>query len=128
MARGRPGKVLGYFSEDDAVINLWRPAGTLAGKKMVAERWVIPTVTNYPGNVHQIKNFLEAGDQVAVEWLFTAAHVSTGKEINIPGCSVYIWRRDKIAFEAEVRLHQTGPPAPNQFVTEFLAVSAIELS
>jgi hypothetical protein len=152
---GIPGKVLGYFSED-AVINLWGPAETLAGKKMVAERWVIPTVTNYPGNVHQIKNFLEAGDQVAVEWLFTAVHVSTGKEINIPGCSVYwvsrgliqrgnvyfssakaagvgprsadagrpltIGQRDKIAFEAEVRsptsevrLNQTGPPAPSNF-------------
>jgi ketosteroid isomerase-like protein len=83
-----PEKVLGYFSED-AVIDLCGTAGTLAGKKIVAEKWVIPTVMNYPGNVHQIKNFLEAGDQVAVEWLFTGAHVSTGREINIQGCSIY---------------------------------------
>jgi ketosteroid isomerase-like protein len=85
---GVPEEVLVYFS-DDAVINVMGPAGTLAGKRMVAEKWVIPAVTNYPGNIHQIKSFLEAGDQVAVEWLFTGAHVSTGKEISIPGCSVY---------------------------------------
>ncbi len=85
---GNPEKVLGYFSED-VVINLWGGAGTLAGKKMVAEQWVIPTVVNYPGNFHHIKNFLEAGDQVAVGWLFTGAHVTSGKEINIPGCSIY---------------------------------------
>lgn len=85
---GDPEKVLGYFSED-VVIHLMGPVGILAGKKMVAEKWVIPTVTSYPGNIHLIKSFLEADDQVAVEWLFTGAHVSTGKEINIAGCSIY---------------------------------------
>jgi ketosteroid isomerase-like protein len=83
-----PEEVLAYFS-DDVVINVMGPIGTLAGKRMVAEKWVAPTVTNYPGNIHQIKSYLEAGDQVAVQWLFTGAHVSTGKEISIPGCSVY---------------------------------------
>jgi ketosteroid isomerase-like protein len=80
--------VLDYFSED-AVIHLSSSAGILEGRKMVAEKWVIPTVTNYPGNVHQIENFLEAGDKVMVEWLFTAAHISTGKEIRVPGRSEY---------------------------------------
>jgi ketosteroid isomerase-like protein len=83
-----PEEVLAYFS-DDVVINVMGPIGTLAGKRMVAEKWVAPTVTNFPGNIHQIKSYLEAGDQVAVQWLFTGAHVSTGKEISIPGCSVY---------------------------------------
>jgi hypothetical protein len=85
---GVPEEVLVYFS-DDAVINIMGPIGTLAGKRMVAEKWVVPTVTSYPGNIHQIKSYLEADDQVAVEWLFTGTHVSTGKEISIPGCSVY---------------------------------------
>jgi ketosteroid isomerase-like protein len=85
---GVPEEVLVYFS-DDAVIRVTGPIGTLAGKRMVAEKWVVPTVTNYPGNIHQIKSYLEAGDQVAIEWLFTGTHVSTGKEISIPGCSVY---------------------------------------
>ncbi len=85
---GVPDDVLDYFSED-AVIHLSSSAGILAGRKIVAEKWVIPTVTNYPGNVHQIESFLEAGDKVVVEWLFTAAHVSTGKEISVPGCSLY---------------------------------------
>lgn len=80
--------VLDYFSED-AVIHLSSSAGILAGRKMVAEKWVIPTVTNYPGNVHQIESFLEAGAKVMVEWLFTAAHISTGKEIRVPGRSEY---------------------------------------
>jgi hypothetical protein len=85
---GIPDEVLGYFSED-TVIHLASSAGTLAGRKMVAEKWVIPTVTNYPGNVHEIESFLEVGDQVVVDWLFTAAHVSTGKEIRVPGRSEY---------------------------------------
>lgn len=80
--------VLDYFSED-AVIHLSSSAGILEGRKMVAEKWVIPTVTNYPGNVHQIESFLEAGDKVMVEWLFTAAHISTGKEIRVPVRSEY---------------------------------------
>ena len=37
---------------------------------MVGEKWVVPTVTNYPGNVHEIESFLEMGDQVVVDWLF----------------------------------------------------------
>ena len=85
---GMPEEVLAYFS-DDVVINVMGPIGTLAGKRMVGEKWVVPTVTNYPGNIHQIKSYLEAGDQVEVQWLFTGAHVSTGKEISILGCSVY---------------------------------------
>jgi hypothetical protein len=85
---GVPDEVLSYFSED-AVIHLSSSAGTLAGRNMVAEKWVIPTVTNYPGNVHEIESFLEVGDRVVVDWLFTAAHVSTGKVIRVPGRSEY---------------------------------------
>ena len=101
---GVPERVLEFFRED-AVIHLMGPVGILAGKEMVAEKWVVPTVTNYPGNIHQIKSFLEAGDQVAVEWLFTGAHVSTGKEINIAGCSIYwvsrgLIRRGNVYFNA----------------------------
>jgi ketosteroid isomerase-like protein len=85
---GMPDEVLSYFSED-AVIHLSSSAGTLTGRKMVGEKWVIPTVTNYPGNIHEIESFLEVGDRVVVDWLFTAAHVSTGKEIRVPGRSEY---------------------------------------
>ena len=88
MGWGRSEEVLGYFSED-AVIHLSSSAGILTGRKMVAEKWVVPTVTNYPGNVHEIESFLETGDQVVVDWLFTAAHISTGKEIHVPGRSEY---------------------------------------
>jgi ketosteroid isomerase-like protein len=130
---GIPEEVLGYFSED-AVIHLMGPVGILAGKEMVADKWVIPTVANYPGNIHQIRSYLEAGDQVAVEWLFTGAHVSTGKEINIAGCSIYwvsrgLIRRGNVYFNApqpkrdrdlsavdltrHAQLGQTGPQAPS---------------
>ena len=84
--------VLGYFSED-VVITLWGDGGTLTGKKMAGEQWIIPMVRNYPSNNHHIKSFLAVGDQVAVEWLFTAVHASTGKEINLQGCSIY-WVRN----------------------------------
>ncbi|MGA9801458.1 MAG: nuclear transport factor 2 family protein [Terriglobales bacterium] len=86
-AGGVPEEVLSYFSED-AEVNLGT-AGTLSGKKMVAEKWVIPMVMNYPGNTHHVKSFLEAGDQVAVEWVFTGAHAATGNEVAIKGCSIY---------------------------------------
>jgi ketosteroid isomerase-like protein len=80
--------LLGYFTED-VVINLWGDGGTLTGKKMVGERWVIPMIKNYAGNNHHVENFIELGDQVAVEWCFTGIHAITGKEINIQGCSIY---------------------------------------
>lgn len=101
---GDPERVLGYFDED-AIIHLMGPIGILAGRKMVAEKWVIPTVTNYPGNIHQIKSFIEADDQAAVEWLFTGTHATTGKEIKIPGCSIYwvsggLIRRGNVYFNA----------------------------
>jgi len=85
---GMSEEVLSYFSED-AVIHLSTSAGIMTGRKMVGEKWVVPTVTNYPGNVHVIESFLETGDQVVVDWLFTAAHISTGKEIRVPGRSEY---------------------------------------
>lgn len=130
---GDPEKALGYFSED-AVIHLMGPVGILAGRKMVAEKWVIPTMTNYPSNIHQIKSFLEGDDQVAVEWLFTGVHVSTGKEITIAGCSIYwvsrgLIRRGNVYFNApppkrdqglsasspahHIQQNQFGPQAPS---------------
>jgi SnoaL-like domain len=99
--------LLGYFTED-VVINLWGDGGTLTGKKMVGERWVIPMVKNYPGNNHHITNFLEVGDQVAVEWLFIAAHASTGKEINIQGCSIY-WVSRGLIRRGHVSSSETRP-------------------
>jgi ketosteroid isomerase-like protein len=106
--------LLGYFSED-VVINLSGDGGTLTGKTMVGERWVIPMVKNYPGNNHRIKNFLEVGDQVAVEWLFTGVHASTGKEINLQGCSLYwvrngLIRRGHVYFSsAQAKREQSSP-------------------
>jgi ketosteroid isomerase-like protein len=104
---GTAEEVLDYFSED-AVINLWGAAGTLTGRKMVAEKWVIPMVMNYPGNTHHIKSFLEAGDQVAVEWVFTGAHAATGKEITIKGCSIY-WFEGGLIKRGHVYFN-TAPP------------------
>ena len=37
---GVPEEVLRYFSED-AVIHLMGPVGILAGRKMVADKWVV---------------------------------------------------------------------------------------
>ena len=81
-------KVLKYFS-DDAVVTLLGDGATLTGKKMVGERWIIPMMKKYSNNTHHITSFIEAGDRVAVEWLFTAVHISTGKEFRLQGCSVY---------------------------------------
>ena len=81
-------KVLEYFS-DDAVVTLLGDGATLSGKRMVGEHWIIPMMKKYSGNTHHITSFMEADNQIAVEWLFTAVHVSTGKEFRLQGCSVY---------------------------------------
>jgi uncharacterized protein (TIGR02246 family) len=81
-------RVLDYFS-DDAVVTLLGDGAILSGKDMVAERWVIPMMRKYSGNDHQITSVLEADNQIAVEWLYTAVHVSTGKELRLQGCSLY---------------------------------------
>ena len=81
-------RVLDYFS-DDAVVTLLGDGAILSGKDIVAERWVIPMMRKYSGNDHQITSVLEADNQIAVEWLYTAVHVSTGKELRLQGCSLY---------------------------------------
>jgi ketosteroid isomerase-like protein len=81
-------KVLEYFS-DDAVVTLLGDGATLSGKRMVGEHWIIPMMKKYSDNTHHITSFMQAGNQIAVEWLFTAVHVSTGKEFRLQGCSVY---------------------------------------
>ena len=81
-----PEKVLGYFSED-AVIDLCGTAGLWLARKWW--RSGHPHGDELSRQCPPDQNFLEASDQVAVEWLFTGAHVSTGREINIQGCSIY---------------------------------------
>jgi uncharacterized protein (TIGR02246 family) len=83
-----PDTVLRYFS-DDAVVTLLGDGATLSGKRMVGEHWIIPMMKKYSNNTHHITSFIEAGDRIAVEWLFTAVHISTGKEFRLQGCSVY---------------------------------------
>jgi steroid delta-isomerase-like uncharacterized protein len=120
--RGDAEEVLDYFRED-AVVNLWGAAGTLTGKQMVAEKWVIPMVMNYPGNTHHVTSFLEEGDQVAVEWVFTGVHTATGKEINIKGCSVYwfeagLIQRGNVYFNtAAAKREPTLPPVEVRMTT-----------
>lgn len=81
-------KVLEYFS-DDAVVTLLGDGATLSGKGMVGEHWIIPMMKKYSNNTHRVTSVIEGGDRIAVEWLFTAVHISTGKEFRLRGCSVY---------------------------------------
>lgn len=81
-------KVLEYFS-NDAVVTLLGDGATLTGKSMIGERWIIPMMKKYSNNTHHVAGVIEAGDRIAVEWLFTAVHISTGKEFRLQGCSVY---------------------------------------
>ena len=85
---GTSDNVLEYFS-DDVVVTLLGDGATLSGKKMVGEHWIFPMMKKYSNNTHHITSFMEAGNQIAVEWLFTAVQVSTGKEFRLQGCSVY---------------------------------------
>ena len=87
-----PKKVLACFS-DDIVINLWGDGSTLKGKEPVCDKWVCPTMKQYPGNIHHVQNYLEAGDHVVIEWVFAGVDASTHKETSDPGCSLY-WVKD----------------------------------
>jgi hypothetical protein len=78
-----PQKVLACFS-DDIVVNLWGDGSTLDGKKAAGDQWIIPTMKQYPGNVHHVRNFLEVDDQAVIEWLFTGVDASTHKEASDP--------------------------------------------
>ena len=99
---GNLEKILSYFS-DDVVINLLGVPVLLEGKTAVSQNFVVPFTNGFPGNVHQVQNFVHQGTQVVVEWMFTAVHQGefmgippTGKEIRLPGCSVYTVEGGKI--------------------------------
>jgi steroid delta-isomerase-like uncharacterized protein len=93
--KGVTEKILSYYS-DDVVINLLGGPALLEGKEAVAENFVLPFTKAFPGNVHKVLNFVHQGNQVVIEWMFTAVHKGdyggispTGRTINLPGCSVY---------------------------------------
>ena len=88
-------KILSYYS-DDVVINLLGGPALLEGKSAVTENFVLPFTKGFPGNVHNIVNLVHQGNQVVIEWMFTAVHKGdfggippTGRTVNLPGCSVY---------------------------------------
>jgi len=92
---GNIEKILSYYS-DDVVINLLGGPALLEGKKAVADNFVVPFAIGFPGNVHKIQNYIQQGNQVVIEWIFTALHKgeyggipATGNQVNLPGCSVY---------------------------------------
>jgi steroid delta-isomerase-like uncharacterized protein len=88
-------KILSYYS-DDVVINLLSGPALLEGKAAVAENLVLPFTKGFPGHVHKIINLVHQGNQVVIEFMFTAIHKgefggiqATGRTVNVPGCSVY---------------------------------------
>ena len=88
-------KILSYYS-DDAVVNLLGMPAPLEGKPSVAENFVLPFIKAFPGNVHKILNFVQQGNQVVIEFMFTAIHQGefagippSGRTVNLPVCSVY---------------------------------------
>jgi steroid delta-isomerase-like uncharacterized protein len=86
-------KILAYYS-DDVAIHL--PTGTLEGKAAVRDKFVVPFVNGFPGNVHSIRNLAYASNLAAVEWSFDAVHKgtfanfdATGRTVHLDGCSFY---------------------------------------
>jgi steroid delta-isomerase-like uncharacterized protein len=86
-------KILSYYS-DDVVIDL--PTGRLEGKAAVRDKFVIPFVSGFPGNIHSIRNLAHANRLAAVEWSFEAVHKgsfadieATGRTVQLYGCSFY---------------------------------------
>jgi len=88
-------KILSYYS-DDVVINLYNVPAQSKGKAAVTENFVVPFNKAFPGNVHKILNLVHQGNQVVIEWMFTAVHkgdfagiAPSMRTVNVPGCSVY---------------------------------------
>ena len=99
---GKLETILSYFS-DDVVINLLGGPALLEGKKAVSDNFVVPFTNGFPGNVHIIQNYIQQGNQVVIEWLFTAQHKgefggvpATGNQVQLPGCSVYTVEKGQI--------------------------------
>lgn len=93
--KGVTEKILAYYP-DDVVINLLGVPALLEGKAAVAENFVLAFTKGFPGNVHKVLNLVHQGNQVVIEWMFTAVHKgefggipATGRTVNLPGCSVY---------------------------------------
>ena len=116
---GIPEKILSYYP-DDVVINLLGGPALLEGKAAVAENFVLPFTKGFPGNVHNILNLVHQGNQVVIEWMFTAVHKgefggipATGRTVNVPGCSVYTVEgrqitRGNIYFNGPTLMQQLG--------------------
>ncbi len=99
---GGTENILSYYS-DDVVINLLGGPALLEGKVAVSQNFVVPFNKGFPGNVHKVLNFIHQGNQVVIEWMFTAVHKGefggiqpTGRAVNLPGCSVYTVEDGKI--------------------------------
>ena len=112
--------ILSYYS-DDVVIDLLGVPALLEGKAAVAENFVLPFTKGFPGNVHKILNFVHKGNQVVIEWMFTAIHKgdfagipSTGTTVNLPGCSVYTVEANQIT---RGNLYFNGPTLMQQLST-----------
>jgi steroid delta-isomerase-like uncharacterized protein len=115
-------KILSYYS-DDVVIEI--PTGKLQGKAAVRENFVRPFISAFPGNVHAIRNLAHAKNLVAVEWSFEAVHKgrfanvdATGKQVRVPGCSMYEYdlgtrkiTAGRIYFDLSALLRQIGAGA-----------------
>ena len=112
-------KILSYYS-DDVVIEI--TTGRLQGKAAVRDNFVRPFVSAFPGNVHAIRNLAHARNLVAVEWSFEAVHKdrfadadATGKQVKVPGCSMYEYdlstrkiTAGRIYFDLSTLLRQIG--------------------
>lgn len=88
-------KILSYYSED-VVINLFGVQALLEGKQAVKDKFVVPFTNGFPGNVHQMNTYIQSGNQVVIEWLFVAQHAgefagipASGRQVQLPGCSIY---------------------------------------
>jgi steroid delta-isomerase-like uncharacterized protein len=115
-------RILSYYS-DDVVIEL--PTGKLEGKTAVRDNFVRPFVAAFPGNVHAIRNLAHDTNLVAVEWNFEAVHKgrfanveATGKQVRVPGCSMYEYdlgtrkiAAGRIYFDLNTLLRQIGAAA-----------------
>lgn len=123
---GNTENILSYYSED-VVINLLGGPALLEGKNAVAENFVLPFTEAFPGNVHKIQNLVHQGNQIVIEWMFTAIHKGdyggippSGRTVNLPGCSVYTVEGRQIT---RGNLYFNGPTLMEQIGATSVAAS-----
>lgn len=103
---GRDGEVVASaFTPDGVRIEFARPGARLEGREAIAGQ-VVAYCTAVPDCTLDVRGLQEYGDSAVLEWTFVGTHTGeipglapTGREVSLPGVSIYRVRDGLLAEE-----------------------------